>query len=85
VASNVGGIPEIVENKVTGLLISPGDIIGLANAMKILLTDKSLRDCMSDTARKRIIERFMPQHIVQQVEQLYVRLGAVPRTTRQPN
>jgi glycosyltransferase involved in cell wall biosynthesis len=84
VASDVGAIPEIVENEVTGLLITPGDIDGLANAMRILLSDLSLRVRMGDTARKRIEERYMPHRIVPQLEKLYVKLGAVPKTTNRP-
>lgn len=39
VASNVGGIPAIVRNKETGLLVSPGDPVGLAEAICTVLRD----------------------------------------------
>jgi glycosyltransferase involved in cell wall biosynthesis len=84
VASNVGGIPEIVKNEVTGLLITPGDINRLTSAMRILLSDSSLRVRMGDAARKRIEEHYMPQRIVPQLEKLYAKLGAVPKATNRP-
>ncbi len=43
VGTNVGGIPEIVIDEVTGLLIPPNDPIELVNAIQRLLEDKDLR------------------------------------------
>jgi len=42
IASNVGGIPEIIENNVTGLLVTPGSSYELASAMKLLLKNPAL-------------------------------------------
>lgn len=43
VASNVGGIPELVEHGTNGLLVSPGDVDGLAGAIRYLAGDPELR------------------------------------------
>jgi glycosyltransferase involved in cell wall biosynthesis len=43
VATNVGGIPEIVEDRISGLLVTPGSAKDLANALFDMLFDKNLR------------------------------------------
>src|SRR5918912_59845 len=57
VASAVGGIPELVEDGVTGFLVEPGDIAGLRAALERLLADPVLRRRMGRAARKRVSER----------------------------
>jgi glycosyltransferase involved in cell wall biosynthesis len=50
VAASAGGIAEVVEDQRTGLLISPGDLDGLASALRRLLGDSGLRDRMRAAA-----------------------------------
>ena len=57
VASAVGGIPELVENGVTGYLVEPGDVAGLRAAIERLLADPALRRRMGRAARERVAER----------------------------
>jgi glycosyltransferase involved in cell wall biosynthesis len=57
VASAVGGIPELVEDGVTGLLVEPGDVAGLRAALERLLADSALRKRMGREARARVAER----------------------------
>ena len=59
VATRVGGIPEAVVDKVTGLLIPPGDIQGLANAINKLLEDSNLAKRLGSNAKNRIKEKFI--------------------------
>lgn len=54
VASRVGGIPEIVEDGVTGLLVEPGDSQQLADALVRLLQDEQARRAMGERGRERI-------------------------------
>jgi glycosyltransferase involved in cell wall biosynthesis len=54
VASRTGGIPEVVEDKVTGLLVKPSDEKELARGMKSLLVDKALREMLGSNGRKKI-------------------------------
>jgi glycosyltransferase involved in cell wall biosynthesis len=57
VASAVGGIPDVVEDGVTGLLVEPGDVDGLRAALQRLLADPQLRRRLGRAARARVLER----------------------------
>jgi glycosyltransferase involved in cell wall biosynthesis len=58
VASDVGGIPELIESGVTGLLVPPADEVALRGAIARLIDDRELRMRLSERARSRVIERF---------------------------
>lgn len=58
VASDVGGIADIVADGQTGLLVPPGDTAGLATAMVRLLDDPDLRERMGRAGRARMEQRF---------------------------
>jgi glycosyltransferase involved in cell wall biosynthesis len=57
VASNVGGVSEIVEDGRTGLLVPPGDARSLATAISRLLEDETTRLALASAARQRVLER----------------------------
>jgi len=52
VGSRVGGIPDLVEDGVTGILVEPGDTKALADALVRLLTDRELAERMGAAARE---------------------------------
>ena len=58
VASNVGGIAELVEDGVTGLLVPPADPVRLAQALARVLDDRDLRQRLGTAGRARARERF---------------------------
>jgi len=58
VASRVGGIPEVVEGSVTGLLVPPDDPSALAGAIARLLDDADLRAKLGAAGRERVVSRF---------------------------
>jgi len=58
VTYRAGAIPEVVEDRVTGLLVKPGDIGGLAEAVRVLLTDPQLRYRMGLAGRERVRRLF---------------------------
>jgi len=69
-ASRVGGIPELVEHEVSGLLVEnrPEEI---AQALRRLLADPALARQCSETAYQRVSERFRDDIMVRQTEQIY--------------
>ena len=58
IATRVGGVPELIEDGVTGLLYSVGDVDGMAAGALSLLKDRSRLDNMRDAARKDAQKRF---------------------------
>jgi len=60
VASAVGGLVDLVEDGVTGLLVSPGDVAALRAAVERVLGDAALRARLGAAARERAAERFSP-------------------------
>ncbi len=58
VATRAGGMPEAVSDGVTGLLVAPGDVAALADALRTLIDDAALRERMGQAARARVLERF---------------------------
>ena len=58
VATRVGGLPEVIEDGVTGLLVPPGDADALAQAMIRLLSDADLRRRMGQAGRERVLKEF---------------------------
>ncbi len=51
VGSDVAAIPTAIEHRVTGLLVDPGDVYGLANAINELAKDADLRTALGANAR----------------------------------
>jgi glycosyltransferase involved in cell wall biosynthesis len=71
VATQVGGIPEIVEHERTGLLVPAGEPTPLAEALLALLHDPALRTRMGEAGRRRFLERFDSRTMAAQYEALY--------------
>jgi glycosyltransferase involved in cell wall biosynthesis len=58
IASRVGGIPELVSNNENGILVSPGNVEQMVEALSRLLCNPSLRNRMGDMGRKIVEEKF---------------------------
>jgi glycosyltransferase involved in cell wall biosynthesis len=58
VAARCGGIPEVVEDGVTGLLVEPGDVAGFASAVIRLLEDPALRERLGKAGQRHAEGRF---------------------------
>jgi glycosyltransferase involved in cell wall biosynthesis len=71
VASNVGGIPEMVEDGVSGLLVPPGDPDALATAIARLLLDHSLADTLGRAGHDLVHDRFCVELMVKAIETIY--------------
>lgn len=71
VATNVGGIPEVVENGVDGLLVPFGDVDGLSKAVQRLIDNPDERKKLGDVAYANARKRFSVNAIIPQYEKLY--------------
>jgi glycosyltransferase involved in cell wall biosynthesis len=79
IASRVGGIPDIVEDGVSGLLVPPGDPDALAAAVRRLGDDPALARRLGEAGRRRLREQFSWPAIVQRWLDLYTDLVTRPR------
>ncbi len=80
VASDAGGLPEVVEHGVTGLVVPRGDAGALAKAIGSLLDDPERRRVMGQAGRARALRLFDWDRSAQQFEELYREVAA--RTVR---
>jgi glycosyltransferase involved in cell wall biosynthesis len=71
VATQVGGIPDMIESGYNGLLISPQNPNQLADALIQLINNSSLRRQMGELARKVACERFSMEERVKKLVNLY--------------
>src|SRR6476646_2550661 len=71
VASDAGGLPEVVEHGVTGLIVPRGDSAALADAMGTLLADPARRAEMGRAGRERALRLFDWDRTAEQFEQIY--------------
>jgi glycosyltransferase involved in cell wall biosynthesis len=83
VATRVGGVPDVVEDGVTGYLVRPGDTHALAERLAILAADPERRREMGETGRTGTLERYAVDRLVDDVDRLYRSLlPTVSETTR---
>ena len=59
VASNLGGIPEVVINKITGILVNPNSVDSLVNALSELIKSRDLREKYGDAGRIFVKENYI--------------------------
>jgi N-acetyl-alpha-D-glucosaminyl L-malate synthase BshA len=71
VASRVGGLPEVIEDGVSGFLHPPEDLDALAASAVSLLTDATLHRRITTAARKTVRERFCADRVVPMYEKYY--------------
>jgi L-malate glycosyltransferase len=74
VASDVGGIPDVVVDGETGFLAPVGDVAAMAEATRRLLTDHALHQTMSRLARRRVEASFRLDPAVDRYEAVYRRV-----------
>lgn len=72
IATAVGGVPELVKNGATGLLVPAQNARALSQAMVRLANSPSLRKTMGEQGQKRVLERFDINLIAKQYERLYL-------------
>ena len=75
VGSRAGAIPEVVEDGVTGLLVTPRDPVTLADGIEKLVRNKSLCQEMSRAAVARVQDKFTMDRTVLETLQVYESLN----------
>jgi glycosyltransferase involved in cell wall biosynthesis len=76
VATSTGGIPEVVEDGVTGILVPPRDDAAMAEAIVSLLKDPELRRRMGNAGLSRARERFSAERMVSETLRVYQHVRA---------
>ena len=76
VASRVAGIPEVVQDRTSGILVDAGDSEQLARALATLVNDSALRSRLGEAARAFVRPRFGVDGYVSSITALYDRLLA---------
>ena len=79
VATKVGGVPEVVEDRVTGSLVPPGDPASLATAMQqIEALTREERLAMGQRGRSLVQERYSADSVMAMWERLYSEVLPAP-------
>ena len=80
VGTSAGGLKEVVQDGVTGLLVPPRDVAALSAGMRRLLSDAPLRRQMGEAGRARVQELFLMARHVEAVSELYGQITAAFRS-----
>jgi len=71
IATKVGGLPEIIEDKVSGRMVPPNDPSALASSIKELINNQGERLEYAQEGAKRFIQQFESKHMIERIEKLY--------------
>jgi glycosyltransferase involved in cell wall biosynthesis len=85
VATNGGGVPEIVQDGITGLLVPMGDAPAMAGALRYLLDHPETAAQMGREGRKRVLAQFTIQRTARMVESVYRELLGEPKHSATPH
>jgi SAM-dependent methyltransferase len=70
IASDIGGVSLAIQNKENGLLVTPGSVEELTQALLVLLTDLTLREELGMQARRKVVDELNWDNVVRRIEQL---------------
>ena len=71
VASGVGATPHVIQDKVNGIILPPGDVKGLESALFNLLNSRELHVALGNNARETVESRFSAASMAKQYLDLY--------------
>lgn len=77
IVSPVGGIPEVLQDGVSGLFVAPGDKANLERGLKRVLLDRPLAARLGAAARESARLRFSPARLLARLDELYASAGLV--------
>ncbi len=72
VATNVGGVADVVKNRESGILISSGDLENMAKAIVELLKDPAQAEKMGESGRQRVKKTFTVDRLLEDISRLYL-------------
>lgn len=72
IATNISGLPEIVDDGKTGFLVPPGDVVALCNSIRYLIQNPEIRLKMGENGRERVLERFTIEENVRRTEEIFL-------------
>lgn len=75
IATNVGGLPEVIENEITGLIVPPKDAIQTAIALERLILDPALCKRLGENGRKKVENEYNWERSVEKMIAIYTRLA----------
>jgi glycosyltransferase involved in cell wall biosynthesis len=75
VAPSIGGIPEIVQNKLTGILFSPGNIKDFADALYFLLKNPDIAKQMGKVGKEKVEKHFSIDIMAKKYEEIYFKFS----------
>lgn len=76
VATRVGGIPEAVQDGVTGILFPVGDVDALANGLGTLALDRSLNERLGEAGYQMIVSKFSPEAFARNLDAIYTGMAS---------
>jgi glycosyltransferase involved in cell wall biosynthesis len=74
IASNVGGIPEIISNYENGILVPPGNDVKLAEAIQFLLSNQDMKEKLGRQGRLHVLENFSFEVTAKKLLEIYNKL-----------
>ncbi len=83
VATAVGGVPEMVEDGRTGLLVPPRDAVAMGVAISRLLTDHPLADTLARAGHDYVHENFSLAHMLSAISEIYVQGSGIVHARRE--
>ena len=73
IASNVGGIPEIITNDVSGILVEAGNIDQIAKSLKNLVLEPQKRDPLGTNLKQKVEKDFSLHKMISETEEIYTK------------
>jgi len=71
IASNIGGIPEVIEHNKTGILVKPKDSEAISEAVKLLASDPEKRTALGAALEKNVLHVFTLEKMLKKTIELY--------------
>ena len=71
VSTPVGGIPEIIKHKETGLMVSPGDVSGLVQAVSLLIAEPEEKKALGEALHQHVKTHFSIENMAREYAALY--------------